>query len=177
MKIVIDIADWAEEAEGEEDIRTREDIIEALNRGLSTGVVARATIVDRERGVADEDIILSNKALLNLGAQLEVAKVARSATDEVIANSGKIYRTRTLVGRVHNLATNQEGDEESYVPLEDDRAMQRAMDYLLEIIPGHIWSRLKVIHAKGGDVEEATDELKAKINHQVYALKYSKVVT
>lgn len=175
MKIVIDISDWEEEVDDSVKIQERDDIIEMLSLGLSTGLVARATIVSREKGVADENIIGSNKALLNLGAQLEISKVARSATEEVMASDGKVYHLRSLVGRVQNLS-QESRDEESYIPVYDDRAMERAIDYLLHVVPGHIRSRLEIIYAKGGDIDSITAQLKDEINKQVYDLKHRRTL-
>lgn len=59
LTIVIPIGDWEEEyLRGEDD--------------GSLSQIGRAVIVARERGDLEEDIILSNKALLNIGAAEQI---------------------------------------------------------------------------------------------------------
>lgn len=177
LSVQIDISDWEREALSDETpIEDRQDILERLEAGNHTAAVARAAVVWREKNVAPGDIIGPNKVLLQTGAQLEVSRIARGAKREIVARNGRAYKAPALVGQVPDGREKEEGalSEESYISSHDKRARERAEQYLLEVVPGHIWNRLLVIYANGGDIEEVTSRLKERINKQVYDLLYDK---
>ena len=57
-----------------------------------------------------------------------------------------------------------------YVSSDSEEALRRAMNYLENVIPGHIFERLKVVAIAGGNVEAAANALKDEIDEQVARL-------
>lgn len=174
-----DITDWRDETYKRESIiKNREDIVELGSSGLHTAVIARSAIVSREIGEAPEDILRPNKTLLIAGAQLDVSHVLTSEKAEIETESGKKYSIQAFVGNVRE-RSEKDGDEEdeprepgiSYIPYDDPDALDRAIKYLQNIVPGHIFNRFKQIYASGGDVEAAAEQLKLRIDEFVLMLE------
>lgn len=174
LTIHIDIEDWHQETLREETVVSGDDdIIVMLEEGQKTGVIARAAVVSREKGLAPETILPANKLLLYAAARAEVSKKARGRKEQVKVRSGKTYPAPALVGAVHAGSDDEDDpDEPSYVPLVNPKALANAEDYLRTVLPGHIWHRLLTIYANGGDVEAAADALKEEINRQVREILY-----
>jgi len=168
-----DISDWLEETLRDESIiESDEDIIHAMENGLSTGKIARAVIVSREIGKAPSDIVRPNKMLINVGAQMDVIARAHGEKTAVKTSTGE-YPVSRFVGLVKekDVLDEDEADidqnEPSFVQIDSAQALERSVGYLERIVPGHIWNRLLVVHEAGGDVRNEADKLKQTIDEMV----------
>lgn len=187
LHVHIDITDWqletlrAEIAPGD-----RSDIADLLAAGVSTGQVARAAVVLREMGLADADILPANKPLFYAGARAAVSEIARERRSPVTTPGGT-YSAPALVGNPATMPgsaanghaatldgvdalASAEPDEDSYVTVDDPRALQRAVAYLTNNVIGHIWPRLLIIHEHGGDLRAVADQIKCAIDERVSLL-------
>ena len=83
LYVKADISEWRDEAFQEEFVpKDKDEILEAVEKGMHTAQVARATVVSRELKEAPEDIIRDNKVLLLVGAMQDVSQmVLREKTD------------------------------------------------------------------------------------------------
>jgi len=180
--IQIDVTDWQDEFNRiEPDIHTQEDLFRCLtDDGLSTGQVARLTTVARLLGIAPDDILLPPKVHLYGGARADVAQRISTQKRTVETPSGKEYEVRAYVGvpgRPREFY-EEDGDEmahevpdfeiaPAYVDMDSTEGLRRAEHYLLNVLPGHIFERFKVVMAASGDVGAAAEDLKAKIDELV----------
>ena len=106
-KLIIktDITDWREEADELGFVpKNQKDMVDALAEGHTTAQVARASIVSRERGYADENILRPNKLLMQTGAMLQVGQAARNKRDVGQLPNGKTVNAPAYVGRVVHTA-------------------------------------------------------------------------
>ena len=164
MVLTIDVEDWHQEAlRDESPIAAAGDILERLEKGEHTAEVARKTIIWREKGVGDGAALPPNKLLLLAGAQQRVSRLAARQRHEVEGKDGKMFAARSFVGAVDS----DDGNEQSYVMYDDKQAVDRANEYLENMVPGHIWRRLLTVYENGGDVKAAARQLKRTIDEQV----------
>jgi hypothetical protein len=169
LKIVIDIQDWYDEAlKSETPITSTDDIINLLEKEISSGEIGRMTLAWREVGEAPADILQPNKLLLYGAARENVSRIARSRKHDIEVG-GATYEAYDYVGSVRE-AYEDNGFEQSYVRYDNPKAQERSENYLSEIVPGHIWNRLLLLHESGGDVKAAGARLKREITRQVNKL-------
>ncbi len=176
LNINIDITDWQEEAERDENfIMSEEDILTAIRQGLSTSKVARVLLVSQELGMTKERISRPPKVLLNIGGQIDVQAIIHKSKTKVRAASGAEYNVNELVGYTPE-KVEENGDEPiekevytgpSFFDIHDKRALESAIRYIENIIPGHIWGRLLIIYENGGDVRNEAEKLKQTIDEMV----------
>jgi len=187
-----DITDWRDEClRYEPTIRTVDDLVAlVVDENRSTGEAARMAIVMRELGHAPDDILKPNKLLLHAGGRAEVAIKVSARKVQAEMPNGSTYSVREFVGipgRGEGVASDvdvgqvafeaevQDAVTEAasgphYVPSDSADGLMRAMNYLVNTIPGYIFERLKIIALAGGDVEAAADTLKEEIDRQVMQL-------
>jgi hypothetical protein len=160
-----DITDWRDEAFQAEFVpKDKEDILDAIETGMNTAQVARATVVSREIKEAPDDIIRENKVLLQVGAMQDISQIVVRQKTDVDTKSGKTWHIPAFVG-------SNEGDNgQSYVPNDSYQARERAERYLKRQGIGHIKNRLAVIYQTGGDVKETAKQLKIEIDKLVREL-------
>lgn len=164
LTITIDVEDWHQEAKQNETIVTDgRSVLDLLEEGTPSGVVARAAVVGREIGHTHDDLIPPNKLLLYAGARAGVAAIANRARRQVTAPSGKTYNAPAYQGRV-----GQEG--QSYQRSDSQAGHDLAQRYLEVTVPGHVWNRLLTIHDGGGDVGAAVNQLKRELDEMVLKL-------
>lgn len=172
--IKIDITDWKDKVkQTEEPITSEEDIIKALSAGKQTGVVARAAAVSRAMKLAPDDLMRSDKLLYYTGCVGEISTMARKQHREVEVESGQVYEVSELIGYPGRRKEIAEGDVQpdesyrSYISIDDPQAAEYTKNYLIKVLPGHIWNRLLILRECGEDVSEAAELLKEKIDEMV----------
>lgn len=182
--IKIDVTDWAEEHDRiEPDVSTEDKLTGLITGGkVSIPQAARLGIIARERGLAPDDILPANKPLLMTGAAKHISSVIASKHIEAQTPSGNTYTVREFVAPVREGEDDQlnndtlEGDvtpspePETFASSQSEEGNGRAWNYLLKRVPGYIYGRLKIIAVNGGDVKEAAEELKNKIDELVLRL-------
>ena len=167
MQINIDVTDWKQEYdETELQILSEEDLLELATK-LHPAKVARLYIISREQKLSPDELLPANKPLFQTGAAAALSGfIARQKKSTVMPN-GKEFEVREYVGTVKE---DGELSFEPFVKIESEEGLKRALDYLLNTVPGYIMGRLKIIAASGGDVEEAAELLKDKIDDMVKIL-------
>ena len=180
--ITIKVGDWDSEYEEKNlDVSSDDAIIECLIEGHTTAEVGRIALMAREKGDAPDNILKPNKLLLQAAARAEIGqKAGRKRTIEL--EDGRVIKgVREYVGPVvrRELDVDDEqlsleiesieGPEFAYV--QSELALARAKDYLIKVIPGHIYSRLAIIAVNEGDVEAAMNELISEIEGVVVQLR------
>lgn len=169
-QIIIDIADWAEDARrAEVDFADKDALLAEHVKNKWTPLrTGRLAIAARHIGRAPEGILPACKMLLNTGAAVDIvltfARKRRKARVD-----GKEYMTREFVGAV----ADEEGfvsPGETYVPSASDEGSTRAREYLENTVPGHIWSRLLILAEHGAPVGEIAEALKTRIDKMVEKL-------
>ena len=179
LYIKTDITDWREEFLRHEPDIANEDSLIALvvDEGFQTGEVARMAIVARAMGAAPTDILKPNKLLLYAGGREQIGAIIKKQRITFEAPNGREYQVRAYVGLPH-VPEERDGedgnaldvkaiagmDEKPMVTADSHAGLDRAVYYLLNTVPGHVFERLKVIATAGGDVGAAADDLKAKID-------------
>jgi len=170
-----DVTDWQDEAMREEvQIASEEDIIEEIERGRTTAQLARISIVSVLLGNAPPELLPPIKIMTQVGGQAAIISKIRSRRSKIETKSGS-YQVSDYVGnvRIKTEPTDDEVDvgepeyEPSYVRLDDPLAQERAIAYILDRIPSHVWTRLLIVHKTGGDVRQVADELIGKIREMV----------
>ena len=162
LYVKADITEWRDEAYQEEYIpKDKEEILDAIEKGMHTAKVARATIVSRELKEAPEDIIRENKILLQVGAMHDISQIVLSEKTEVETNSGETLFIPAFIGGA------EEDNGQSYVTTDSYKGRERAVKYLHGVVVGHIRNRLATIFNTGGDVKESALWLKTKIDSLV----------
>lgn len=157
-----DITEWRDEAFQDEFIpKDKEEILEAIEAGMHTAQVARATVVSRELKEAPEDIIRENRLLLQVGAMQDISQIVLREKSEVETNSGKTWYIPSFIGSV------EDDNGHSYVPTDSTKGKERAEKYLQSVVVGHIRNRLATIFTNGGDVKDSAMWLKTKIDSLV----------
>lgn len=182
MKYVIKIecGSWLDEYLHEEPkIETDDDIIELIRAGMDTGKVARLVVVARNEGTAPSDILPPNTVLYYAGARAEIAQKVAQRYREIKLSNGKTFEVREFIGRPGRRPDEDEDDdtvhadaemEKSYVETFSDAGRERAIHYLLGVVPGHIFNRLSQLAANGNDVGGVAEQLQAKIDEMVKLL-------
>jgi hypothetical protein len=179
----IPIGDWVQEYDQlEVDVSTEEALIQTIaSKQMSTIQAARLAIVARERGAAPAEMLPPNKLLLNTGGAMDIqGKIARRYKEVQLTN-GSTIKVREFVAPVREHPTEEPEEEEGttgqlpedtgIVEAVSEIAHKRAYDYLLQRVPGYIYSRLKLIAANKGDVTEAANALKKEIDEMVTKLR------
>jgi len=165
LTITIPIDDWHDEAlKTEMPITDKQTIIDLIEAGLHTAKVGRMAITWRELGEAPGDILRPNKVLLESAAQHNISQIVRAQKHEVETKDGKIYYSRDYVGQ---LSDDEDGYEQSYIHYTSRAAVERALTYLENAVPGHIWNRLITLYENGGDYKEAARSLIMTIDEMV----------
>jgi len=175
-EIRIDITDWEQEfRENEPTIGTSDDVVElVLTDNFSTAKAARSALTSRALGLSPQDIVKTDKLLLQSGARAEIASKVTRRKRRVEGPGDRVYEIREFIGlpgrspeeaddeRPHApLAVLPPGlePERSFVPTDSKAGMERAIYYLLEIVPGHISARLTEIAAGSGDAMGVAEQL------------------
>jgi len=179
-KLIIsdDYTDWLEEViKAEMIIEKKDDIYKAIDEGKHTAQIARAVVVSRELKKMPFDIINCNKSLLNLGAQLGIISLAHQKKTQVETVNGHVYDINAYVGKgqvtegiIDEVVTegdNPVDDGPSYEASGTKLALERAVRYVVKVVPGHIWNHLLHIAKGHGDVRVVAEELKANIDRMV----------
>jgi hypothetical protein len=157
-----DITEWRDEAFQDELVpKDKEEILRAIEDGMHTAKVARATIVSRELKEAPEDIIRENKVLMQVGAMQDISQIVARQKSEIQTKSGETWQVPAFVG------DQDDGDGQSYYPSDSYKAKDIAERYLQNQVVGHIRNRLATIFQGGGDVSEVATWLKVKIDELV----------
>jgi hypothetical protein len=174
--------EFEEEAQRKEIIITNEDdVFDSLQSGHNTGEVARASIVCRELGMMEEDILQSNEMLMYHGARQNVHSIIKSRKDTMTMPNGKEYDVRQYIAVANHRPTEvdvEEGgvqysfdvdcvlpDAGTMIKSNTKAATLSAWNNLRNWAPGYIFNQLKIIAGNGGDVEEACGMLKDVINN------------
>ena len=164
----IDISDWRDRCLQEEvTILSEDDIIHlVVDNDYKTGQVGTFAIVLREIGASPDDVLKPNKLLLYAGARSNVNQIIASRKQEVDLENGRTFTIREFLG----LGRDEE-DGQRFVSFDSKQAIARAMSYIINTVPGHIFERLKQIAAVGGDVRGTASLLHAKIDEMVDMLE------
>lgn len=145
MQIKVDVTDWEQEYIQEETQILIEDDLVKLSTQMPASKVARMYLVSREKKQSPDDLLRPNKVLLNVGGATDLASVIVRRKKDVTLSNGKEFQIREYVG------SGAEDEEDTFVKVESDEAAKRALDYLLNIVPGYVMGRLKIIaHCGGG---------------------------
>lgn len=165
--LTIDITDWADEFyRAEVDVTSEDAAIKSqIEARIGPLAMGRHIIAAREEGVAPDDILPSNKLLLNEGAAMGVVRMIQKHKEDLqVGNT--TYRVRSFVGSIHGKPEDDEEEDngETFIYLRDPEAVERAREYLRRVVPGHIMGRLLVLAANGESIIEAIEEVKAAID-------------
>jgi hypothetical protein len=151
--IDIDVTDWAEEYAMEEvDLSSPEALVDAQqDRGYSPTQGGRMLAIAKHRGETFEEIP-GHKLMLQLGAARSFVNFFTQMKERVTLKSGKEVEVRSYVAQ----ADGDEDEDPAYVEWTDDKALDRAEDYLLKRVPGHIRGRLALFAARGREKQMRT---------------------
>ena len=116
------------------------------------------------------DGVAEAKPMLNAGYAEDWSKDLRRQHVSVELENGTKIEVNSLVGPVQDGDGGTSDDDPAYVDLEDSRAAGRATAYIVSVIPGHVYSRLKVIAACGGDVASVAEDLHSAVDELVARL-------
>lgn len=201
-EVRIDVRDWRDETLQDEALVTsRDDVLEMVAQGVTTGKIVKRAVISELLGVAPTAVLRPHKLLFYSGAQLAVAQLARSTKRAVKVANGKEYQAARFVGRVNHEVLDDQGkgtgvfqavaqtagqtapapslpDTVSYADMDDSKQhagiLERAQNYLRGIVPGHIWDRLLAVYQCGGDVQSEADKLKDAIDEMVVRITAGK---
>lgn len=178
-----DISDWLEETMRDETIvESEQDVLELIDKGQHSAKIARSTIVSRELGKAPDDILRPNKVLITAGALHDISYMAKKVILDVEGKNGKTFEAPAFVGRIGRIPEfkdEEEIEEEaepvedkgpSYVRTQSTMGLNRAESYLMNTVPTHIWNRLLVVKANGGDVRMNAELLIDNIEQMIERL-------
>jgi len=161
-----DITDWRDGVKEQGiEVINKEDILDLIDEGVSTSAIAQATVVGREEKKTPEDIIRGNKLLLLTGAMQDISGIVKDQWRKVVAPSGRAFNSNRYIGKALN-----EEDEASYVDAQTVTGVSNAINYLENVIPGHIWNRLMNLIDAGEDIVPHAEKLKDRIDHYVKIL-------
>lgn len=167
MQVVIDVTDWEDEVKRREEfIDSEDELFRQVESGRKTGEIAKSLVVSRLSGVAPDDIMRPDKVLYYVGAMTELHQKVVGKKHKVTTDNGATYDSRSFIGSVKDEGEDQNGDK-FYVSAHSSEAITRAQKYLDNVAPGHVWNRLLIIFENEGDVQEAADTFKAKIDEMV----------
>lgn len=174
--ITTDTTDWYNELmQVDPDIETVDAAIETmLKENRHPAQMGRMALIAELLGMTTEEIVGMPKPLLQTAvAQAFQSQIARRKTSFETAN-GKSVNVREFVapvGEYDEESGETEPTDENHVRYNDPRALEYAIKYLRNRVPGYIKGRLNLIAANGGDVQQAADELKMTIDEMVQSLK------
>lgn len=173
--IRVEIDDWVEEYRlAEEQISGVDDILELLkNPDIKPQKAGRLVLAARELGEAPKDILPPNKAVLATGAARKIIEMSTDRMVKVTIDNGRDIQVREFIAPVKDsqeYSDNQILCVKGLVTYQDELAATRALEYLRKVIPGHVYDRLAIIAYSGGDVREAGEELKQKVDEIVEKL-------
>ena len=159
------ITDWRDEVlQKEAVVKDDKDILDLIDDGVSTALIARSAIVSRELGEAPPDIVRPNKPLMMTGAMMDVSVIVKSQKHEVVTPSGKTYMSGDYIGKGKS---KDDDDTPSYVEVQSEDGLRNAENYLANVIPGHIWNRFVNVVDAGGDVVPLAEALKLRIDDMI----------
>ena len=182
--IGIDVTDWRDECMREEVTLLTEDDLVALvtELGYTTGEAARFGVVQEEMSIMPEGIMKPRKLQLYAGARQNITTMIASRKTEIEAPNGKMFEARTWLG-IPRRKADDDGNgaelsreaieamgERSFVVFDSQAALERAIYFITDILPGHIFERFKQIVAAGGDVQAAAAVLHDKVDELVERL-------
>lgn len=183
-ELLIDITDWVQEfRDAEPTLRNDNDLAAMLLDGIPTGQVARMAVAARATGNAPADVLKPDKLLLYSGARSDVTTRMSLRRHTVTLGNGKEVEMREMLGRPGRPEDEVDDDEAvdgdaeppvaagpAWVVPGTPLGVERALFYLENVVPGHIYDRLKEVAAGGGDVRAAADSLEANIETMVQRL-------
>jgi hypothetical protein len=165
LEVKIDITDWGEEYQDKAlDVSSEDEIIERAKEGVKPSEMSRLTIAARELGCVPEDVLRPNKILLMIGGAVSVSNMIARRVKESSLSNGKSVKMRELTCATEGV------EKQVVVDASSETGFQNAVNYLLNVVPGYIYSRLVIIADHGGDVQEYANQLKALIDDMVSKL-------
>lgn len=165
MEIKIDVTDWNEDYQSKElDVSSENEIIKRAKEGVKPSEMGRHIVVAREKGLAPDNIIKPNKSILNIGAAYLVSQLQTKFLKKKNLKNGKNITVRALTCPTEGV------QNQAVVDSDTEDGCQNAINYLLNVIPGHIQGRLVIIAANGGDVEDYAEKLIMEIRNIVSEL-------
>ena len=182
VQINIDVTDWADEYQREEPNLSTEEMafVAAMRAGYKPQQMGRLLAIARHR--EESEFAPPPKPMLNMGYAFDWTQRLVRQKDTATLPSGKEIEVNRFVNEVLEHPQNdgddgQEFDAEVTAPevkgivqWDDPAALDRAIKYLLERVPGYIYGRLKIIAANGGDVQGVANMLCDKIQEMVQRL-------
>ncbi len=183
----INIADWIEEFTKEEPtLNGDDDLVDlVIKHGTSTAKAGRLAVAARHLGIAPAMILHSNKMLLMSGARGQVSSlVTRRKRSVKVEGRKEELVVKEFVGKT----SSQESDDNTqasapkskqrtakdkpvFVESLSDDGVERAKRYLFDVVPGHIYNRLKILYAAGEDMHDIELLLKAMIEDLIIRLE------
>lgn len=181
--IKIPINDWVEEFNTiEADVKNEDDLIKGRMQGYSPQQMGRLAITARELGLAPDDILPPNKAMLNSGSAISIAQMIASRHKAIELENGQTVTVREFVGSVREEEEDQQADETHSADVESDapdqspddlrlvayndpEAKERAVRYLFKNVMPNIRERFKIIAANDpAEIKPIIKELKKLID-------------
>jgi hypothetical protein len=182
-QIVIDVADWSDEAkQSEEAPKTIDDLVQlAVKENWPTAKLWRVYCILREMGIAESDELPPNKAVFQNGGTMAVNMAFKALEQECELANGRVIKTRTFVGPVvteveqdnghtYEMTAGKDDGFDSWQEVGTPGALDNAIAYVERRLPGYIRGRLEIIAASNGDVKRAADFLHDKIDEIVKQL-------
>jgi hypothetical protein len=169
-----EVTDWFEDFRRREiEIKSEEDVIAAIQKGIPTSELARDVIVATLLGDLPPEVLPPMRSLTAMGAQARIVSMVHKIKTEVEIKSGT-FSVNTFIGDVDDHREDKDeiepedvGEGSCYVNITDPEATPRIESYLLRRIPGHVITHLVKYKENGGDVREIAEELIAKIREIV----------
>jgi len=170
----IPVGDWVDEYRREEpNLSTEEDAIAGFLEGNHTiAEWGRILAIAKMFGETFERVP-TPKPMVNTGySRWWSSSVVESLREQVDLENGRTVEVRALSGPVLEPNGDEaEGDgDKSYVSWDDKQAIDRAVRYVLDVVPGHIYNRFKLLAANGEDVRGVANDLQDKIDELVERL-------
>jgi hypothetical protein len=194
MILEIDVTDWAEEAERSAiQLRNQDDIISAMSEtSIKPLQAGRMATVLREMGVADPDILPSNKVNLQMGAAYSISQMIARQRVQVLVN-GQTHDVRRYIAQATTDESGQTPELNEFnamaealadmpssdvtlIEYNDELAQERIVRYLMTNVIGRIRERLTLIAAAKGDVRGVAQVLQSEIDNIVKELVAIKAV-
>lgn len=166
MIISYDVSDWKEEFDKSDNRPTSgDDAIDLMRESsVKTGELARDLIINRELGNVDDESLPSNKMANLMGMSVHLSgKISRQAVKARLQNKKEVRLPRFV-------ATTEQGrkerpDEVTLVEYRDPKAVERAVEYLMNSLMGRVRERLEIVAAsEPGKVKQVVSDLKKAID-------------
>lgn len=188
--ITINISDWIEKLEEilrDETVSfdSEQDIINTLilSYGLTSKQAGEVIIAAKQLEILPDDIKWpEHKLNLSYGGSYSTRMMLRAAVESKKLENGKVVNVRQVIGDSQLLGVTQAKDElenqsedvtqmlcSPYVLTQSTDGIERSKNYLLNVIPGHIYDRLSEL-AGQEDIKMIAKELKKKIDVMVKEL-------